>query len=135
MLPVANHTPTWTVAGVAAGTTSFTLEARGPGSDLGQPPHQPKWTIKVDDVVQPPTGKKTFTLKVEWTNTVTVEAGDLGVDPDTSGSKLFPLAFATTITKPDGTNLKLPRPGAVTLRGGAEAAEATKAKATLLANA
>ena len=129
VLPVDNHTPTWTIAGVAQGTTSFTLEARGPDSDVGE------WTIEVTDV-QPGTGRKKFTLKIAWTNRVTVSAADLTVNPATSASKLYPLAFAVAITKPAGsTELKLPSLGSFNLGGGAEPAESTKAKATLLANA
>jgi hypothetical protein len=137
---MTSQAPPWDVVD-AGGNTSFTLEPRGPGSDVAQqagtPPYEPKWTIEVAKVVQPPGGAaKTFTLKVAWTNTVTVGAADLTVDPTDPASKLVPLAFAVTITKPNGSaGLTLPRLGSATLRGGAEPAPATKARATLLANA
>jgi len=131
VLPVVGHIPTWTVAaaGAAPAPTSFTLEARDAGSDAGV------WAIRVTDVEPAGAGRATFTLEVKWTKTVTIEAADLAVDPSDSASKLFPLAFAVTITRPAGSaSLLLPRPGSVNLRGGAEVARATKAEATLLAS-
>jgi hypothetical protein len=132
VIKVAASTTPITVPGPGA-AASFILEPRRLGSDAaGSQSGQPKWTIEVSDL-QPAAAGKTFTLKVAWTNTVTVGDADLSVAADTSGSKLFPLAFAVTIAKPDGsTSLALPRPGLpVTLLGGAEAADPKKAKATL----
>jgi hypothetical protein len=130
--PVVDHTPTWKVPAAAGGGDSFTLVARGPGSDTAQAPHQPKWRVQIADVVRA-AGGTTFTLEVVWSNTVTVDQADLAVDPP---SKLDPLAFAVAVTKPDGSSrLRLPRTGSVSLRGGAEPRDAVKAKATLLASA
>jgi hypothetical protein len=72
-------------------------------------------------------GPKTFTLTVMWTRTETVALADLnGLDAK--------LAFAVNVLKPVGNPFKLPRPGSVNLRGGAEKALATKAEAVLLAS-
>jgi hypothetical protein len=126
--PVAGVLPRWTIEGSTAGTTSFTLEARGPGSDLGT------MTISVADVVGP-AGAKRFTLNVKWTSTITaVTVSDLAVPITDAASKPRRLAFAVLISEPaGGGGYALPRPGTVTLRGGTPPLPATQAKATLLA--
>jgi hypothetical protein len=129
-LPVAGGPERWTIKGptAASATTSFTLEARGPGSDLGT------MTISVADVVGP-AGAKRFTLNVEWTSTITaVTVTDLAVPITDLASKPRRLAFAVLVSEPTGGGgYALPRPGTVTLRGGAPPLLATQASATLLA--
>ena len=129
--PVAGTIPSWTIAGAGGATDpSFTLEARAAGSEAGG------WVIEVSDVKQAGGARATFTLEVTWTKTVILAEADLTILPSEPASPLFPLAFAVTIKRPAGASaLKLPRPGSVTLQGGAENAPATTATATLSASA
>jgi hypothetical protein len=125
--PVAGALPSWEIKGPTptSATTSFTLEARGEGSDTGT------MTIKVTDV-KGSAGAKTFTLHVEWTSTITIDkADDLSVSISELTSKPRLLAFAVRISEPaGGGGYKLPRPGTVALHGGADPADAIQAKAT-----
>jgi hypothetical protein len=115
----------WDVPSEADPTkASFTLEARGAGSDKGT------MAIAVKNVAGT-AGAKTFTLTVSWTAKVTIGAADLGTP-----AKFADLGFAITVKNPPGSAaLKLPQVGTFRLSGGTEAVAPTSAAATVPASA
>lgn len=113
----------WEIEALPAGSAKgATLEARSLGSEKGA------MTVLVEDV--DPVAK-TFTLNFEWVGTLNVVPADLSDVPP-----LADLMFAVTVDSPSpGTVLHLPRPGHVSLEGGAEripSVPAKKASVTLL---
>jgi hypothetical protein len=105
-------------------TPAFTVEPRRTGTDAT------KLTVGVSNVAGP-AGDKTFTLTATWQVKVP------GVTALTVGTTLkTAVAFAVVIDPPPtgGGLFKLPRLGTVTLGGGAEAALAKPATATILAS-
>jgi hypothetical protein len=125
--------PTWKVVGptAAATTASFTLKARGAGSDRGT-------TTVTISAVQLATTGTTFTLEVVWTRTVTGvgATGAGGVDTRAHIVATFQdLEFVAKAGEPVlDAGGKVPRPGTVQLTGGAETQSATPAAATLQAS-
>jgi hypothetical protein len=120
---VTSTPPSWDVPSATTGTPSFTLEARRTGTDPA------RVTITVTDL-DGPTGNKTFTLKVTWTlETLNVTVASLAALATAAAFavEITPIAPATSFTK-------LPKPGTVTLSGGAEVTAAKPASATILAS-
>ena len=128
--PVTGN-PSWTILGPVPtappgpAPVTFTVEARTANATAG------RTTVTVSNV-QPAAGGATFALDVVWTNTVTIGPSDLlAANATALATKLGTLAFAVTIA----TITSLPAPGTYHLGGGAEAATATSATATIPASA
>jgi hypothetical protein len=113
--------PSWE-AQSATTTPAFIVEARRPNTD-------PAAVAVVITKVEGVASAKTFTLTATWSVKVR------GVTATTVPALVTAVAFAVVIDPPTGGGgYKLPRVGTVTLGGGAEAALAKKATATILAS-
>lgn len=105
-----NSTTKATLPVPGASGTAFTLEAKKIGADGN--------LIQATVTI---TGS-TFTLTVTWTKTV---SGITAADLTTLDTKLAPLAYAVTVTKPP-SGFAQPQAGTVTLSGGVDPATASQ---------
>jgi hypothetical protein len=118
--------PTWNIA--PTGATAVKLEPRRTGTGFDDATAER--TLAITNIKTPTSGPVTFTLTFIWTKKVDdVAPGDIE-------AKLATLGYLARFTPPPGpttTISKLPRPGSITLKGGSETLDATKAHATVLA--